>query len=254
MALKNLIVGILFIATSLSLFFNTDIQDLIKHRKISKPPVLKVMVIDTGINEETAEMYKYHLKSYYLDQDEDHGSAILQVLAKDNLCDGVEIYHCTILEEQEKNTIEEVDPKVQNCFVKALKLKIDVINASFKVGLTQLKYEPTRRKMDLTLKLLNKKGTIIFKSAGNSGANLRFFVLDFYIATRPFPNIRVVGALDFSKKPAMYSNFGWPGMIWENGYSEYILDGKKEIIGMTSGATAIATGKYIKNWCENNGN
>lgn len=199
---------------------------------------ITVLEIDTGVDLSHPEIRGHVNIANWKDNPnyEDfhgHGTHVAGIILKD-VCDEVELTSCKYYDLTNKAANDDTA-----CFREALKTHYDVINfSSGGQGFNQKEYD--------VLKLI--KSTIVV-AAGNDGRNLSTW--NYYPASYRLPNIVVVGNLE-GKVINESSNYGLPGMVFEQGtriYS-YFPGGRYGIMTGTSQASALHTNKLLKALCD----
>ena len=164
-----------------------------------------------------------------------HGTHIAGILLKDT-CKEVELTSCKYFDLSHPdnsmwNTI--------NCFKRALTQHFDVINYS----------SGGSAYSDDEIKILKQIKSIIVVAAGNDNQDLSWN--NYYPASYRLPNVIAVGNLDGNKKSST-SNYGLPGMVWEQGtfITSTFPGGRFGIMSGSSQATALHSNKLLKEMCE----
>jgi subtilisin family serine protease len=265
-------------------------QNAAKIHYNKKTKIIKVMVIDTGIDGTIPILRHYmpearpyskadgaHLPDY-TDQF-GHGTHITglilfgkfypseklghwKVRHEDIMCDNVQIYSCKYYHTKVGEEVDVIDnaKSTMDCLVRAYKQKMNVVNYS------SGGYQPYKVEYDLIRLLGNNHHTIMTTAMGNENSDIKlrpYFPAGYttkYDMTedyKPLPNIIAVGALaKDGKKKHWASNYGLdvPKEIGEDVVSTMPM-GKMVINGMgvqsgTSQATAIYLHRLLIEKCK----
>lgn len=222
----------------------------------SNQNILKVMVIDTGIDCQNKELTKYTDMTKYCqkqwfnyvghklellpkEQDQNgHGSHVTGLIIE-HACKGVEIIPCKYYEVDGSSFNNLANTVV--CIQSAIENKVNIINYSSD-GLASSKEEK-----EAIGRFVNMGGTFV-SSAGNNGQNLD--IVPRYPVSYRLSNMIGVGSLSTDGNKMSSSNFAnW--LVWELGMSveSWLLDNHRGYMSGTSQACAIHTSKLVANWC-----
>lgn len=209
------------------------------------PDKLKVMVIDNGLNTTIPLIRRRMPASELVAMPVLHHGTEMAYLAMKDSCDGVEFYFCAIGESGEIEKNFEAS-KYHDCLEKAVTIGPDILSLS-------LTGNGTVRKEVEAIFQLSIDGTTVLAAAGNEGMYVNdVHGIRIYPAMIPAPNLVAIGAMNNRGERASFSNWGIPGMIWEQGVDVLTRnkEGKAVLVDGTSPATAIVAGKIVKQWCE----
>lgn len=204
-------------------------------------PLIKVAVLDTGLNVEdprfAKSLCKTGHKSYNGDKLNDrighgtHVAGIIQEYAKGvNYC--LIIYK--VFQDSPNNSVTD---NTIDAIKNAVSQGVSIINMSFG-GISFSKQEKAV--------MAEASDTLFVAAAGNDGADLGGGY-HYYPASYALPNVLVVGALGASGEALAISNYGAPVKYWEQGEAISTLPNNYWGLKVgTSMAAAVKTGKLIK--------
>lgn len=226
----------------LALFAGIVFGGAIQQDALASDKTLRIMVIDTGVDGSNPTIRSHIPKRYRTKFDlkdlDGHGTHVTSTVLQ-NVCAEVEIISCRV----QKKGIRWFDDKLlAECYKKAYREKVDVINASY--GGTTFRQEHY-----FALLLLSQNNTVIVAAAGNDNLDLNLY--RFYPASFNLPGIIRVGALDISGRKASFSNYG-PGLVWAPGVN-IVADmpgGWRQKMSGTSMAAAKTTNRIAKQFCK----
>jgi len=207
----------------------------------SDAQTIKVLVIDTGIFEH--KDFKSQIVKHagydedYID-DHGHGTHIAGIVMK-NVCPQVQLSSCKYLIPGIKS--EDLMKRLYNCYNRAIKEKVDIINYSSS-GL-----EPDEKEFELIKRMRN---IVFVTSAGNNGYNLK--VKPEFPAMYDLLNVVAVGNLIEKNVRNPMSNYGLKDMEWEVGTNIWstIPNNQYKFMSGTSQATATHTNRLLKQRCK----
>lgn len=205
---------------------------------------IKVLVIDSGTDLSHIEISS-HVKNpdsiNYLDL-LGHGTHVSGIILK-NTCKEIELISCTYWFENDDSK-ERINKSI-NCFRKALKYKVQIVNYS---SIGSIYYLEEYK----VLKQLEKAGIILVTAAGNDNKDIGLDKNPAFPAKYLLKNIIVVGSLTDDGFKANSSNYGLKGMVFEKGVYIYstLPNGKFGYMTGTSQATAKRTNKILLKWCQ----
>lgn len=105
-------------------------------------------------------------------------------------------------------------------------------------------------KSEAECRLVRSNPSVTFVvAAGNDGLDLSIPGNDYYPAKcGPLSNLIVVGAADSIGVRARFSNYGIPGMVWEDGVERWgaLPRGRYGTMSGSSQSTAIRTGRIVR--------
>jgi major intracellular serine protease len=261
--MKTLIFTIIMLLNQNQAAADAGVAQEFKHMPLRQhqPGIIKVMVIDTGIDQ------SHDIINEYLDKKDqeknpadykdlfDHGTHITGIVLhgrsfksgekfvhEKSVCTQVKVYSCNYFSNPKMDTV--------SCFKRAYEEKMDIVNYS-STGKTYIQEE-----YDIIAKL-QKIGTIVVASAGNEHTDLR--KTPFYPASYAFhgngnlkvlENVIPVGAVDEYFNLVSFSNYGYP-MVMESGERILSTIPNKRFgrLRGTSQAAAIYTHKLLINKC-----
>lgn len=214
--------------------------------RLSDARTLKILEVDTGVDLSHKEL-KMHVnkneweKLDYIDINS-HGTHVAGIILK-GTCSEIQLISCKYY--IPLNPSDSLENSI-NCFKRALKENIDIINYS------SYGTEPSKDEFDI-LKQLSDKGVLFITAAGNENKDLSDPRNTAYPAKYDLSNIIVVGNLNDDGIKAQTSNYGLKEMKWEKGM--YVLsalpEGKSGYMSGTSQAAAKFTNRLLLKWCKN---
>lgn len=212
---------------------------------------IKVGVIDTGLNIKDTRFTKHICPVGHADftgkgLNDNHGhgthvAGLIQKYAGDaDFCFVILKYY------ENDNTPANINlMRINSALLHAQKLNLRIVNMSY----SGFNYDDNEYGLMLNLTIMSK--TILSVAAGNEGLDLDK-ECNQYPACYNISNMHVVGSLNGGYDKSMFSNYGKKVQYWEqNTHFSTLPNDTNGYLSGTSQATAVHTGKLIKEIYEN---
>jgi|SRR5271166_189157 len=201
---------------------------------------VRVMVLDSGIDASHLELVKYVEAGSYDDLHDfyGHGTHVAGIIAESG-CPNLKIVSCKGFFVKGHGAIV----PIVNCLNRAIKEHIDIINFSAN---GELPFDEEFQVM----KKVSAAGIKINVAAGNDNKYLGSPCYRSFPACYRLDGMTIVGALDRNNRYEL-SNYGIPGMAWEQGVNilSTLPDNKYGKMTGTSMATAMFTRHMVQDLC-----
>lgn len=201
---------------------------------------VRVMVLDTGVDASHLQLLKYVEAGNYDDLHDfrGHGTHVAGIIAGSG-CPNLKIISCKGFFNKGHGVVNQIT----FCLNRALKEHIDIIN--FSAG----GEDPFEEEFEAMQKI-SAAGIKINVAAGNEHKYLGSPCYWYFPACYRLPGMTIVGALDNGHLYSR-SNYGLPGMAWEEGVDIFstLPDNKYGKMTGTSMATAMFTRHMVQDLC-----